>query len=189
MVKIATSDFQKGMFINFKGEICQITEFQHVAPGKGSAFIRTKLKNVKAGNMIDFTFKSGESVEQVPVNVVEMQYLFKDGDNCIFMNKKSFEQLALKKKYIDRFVDYLNEGNIYQILVSDNQALGMRYPKKVKLKVVEADEATRGNTVTGAKKMVMVETGIKITVPLFIKNGDTIAIDPQTGEYLERVSQ
>lgn len=188
MSKITTSDFQKGMFIEFKDETNQIVESQHVNPGKGSAFVRTKLKNIKTGKVQEFTFKSGETVEEVPVEVHEMQYLYKENDNFIFMDRFSYEQVNLGKDTIGNFYQYLKEGEIYQILIYEGKAIGMRYPKKVKLEVINADEAVKGNTVMGAKKMVELETGVKITVPLFIKKHDLVCIDPESGEYLERVT-
>lgn len=188
MPKITTSDFQKGIFVEFKGEICQIVEFQHVNPGKGSAFIRTKLKNIKSGNTVEFTYKSGEEVIQIPVSTFEMQFLYKDNDNYIFMNNKNYEQMSLNKNIIGSFANFLKEGENYQILIHNGLPIGMRYPKKVRLLVTIADQAIRGNTVMGAKKLVTVETGLSVTVPLFIKKGDLIAVDPQTGQYLERVN-
>lgn len=189
MGKISTSDFQKGMFIEYRNDIHQITEFQHVNPGKGSAFIRTKLRNVKSGNAFEFTYKSGESVNEVSVYTREMQYLYKDETQYYFMDKSSFEQYSLSKNLIGSFGNYLKEGTHYQIYIHDNLAIGLRYPKKVKLKVSEADEATKGNTVGGAKKTVKLESGAVIQVPLFIKKGDIIAVNPDTNEYLERVNE
>lgn len=189
MSKTTTADFQKGMFIEFRGEPNQIVEFQFVNPGKGSAFVRTKLKNVKTGKVLEFTYKSGESVEELPVNVREMQYLYKTDNQMTFMDNQSFEQMNIDKNIIGNFSHFIKEGDIFQIFVYDDQAIGMRYPKKVRLMVTDSDEGAKGNTVMGAKKMVTVETGVSVAVPLFIKKGDTIAIDPETGEYLERVSQ
>ncbi|MBI5452199.1 elongation factor P [Candidatus Gottesmanbacteria bacterium] len=189
MAKITTSQFEKGMFIEFKDEPHQIVEFQHVNPGKGSAFIRTKLKSLKSGKVQEFTYKSGESVEEIPINVFEMQYLYKTGDEFFFMDKGNFEQLAVDKNIVGNFANFIKEGEIYQILIHEDAAVGMRFPKKVRIKVTASDEAVKGNTVSGAKKVVTIETGVQITVPLFIKKGDTIAIDPETGVYLERVGQ
>lgn len=188
MGKITTSQFEKGMFIEFKNEIHQISEFQFVNPGKGSAFVRTKLRNIKSGNSLEFTYKSGETVNQVSVFVKEMQYLFKTEDIYTFMDPESFEQYVIKGSLIGNFKNYLKEGEIYQLFLHENNLLGLRSPKKVKLMVKEAEEGAKGNTVSGARKSVRLETGIEIQVPLFIKNGDIIAINPDTGEYLERVN-
>ena len=189
MSKISTSDFQKGMFIEFREEPYQIVEFKHVNPGKGSAFVRTKLKALKSEKVLEFTYKSGESVEEIPIFVKEMQYLYKDKDGFTFMDNKSYEQLNLSETIVGNFKNYIKEGQIYQILIHNDQAVGMHYPKKVSLAVIESDEGAKGNTVTGAKKVVIIETGAKVTVPLFIKKGDTIAIDPESGNYLERSSK
>lgn len=186
MSKITTADFQKGIFIEFKGEPNQILEFQHVNPGKGSAFIRTKLKNIKTGKVQEFTYKSGETVEEIPVNVREMQYLYKAGEDFIFMNKFTYEQMNMPKSILGNFEKFIKEGEIYQILIHEDNPIGMRFPKKVRLQVIEAEEAIKGNTTTSAKKTVILETGVQILAPLFIKKGDLIAINPETGEYLER---
>lgn len=189
MTKISTSQFQKGIFIEFRSQIHQIIDFQHVNPGKGAAFIRSKLRNIKTGNTAEFTYKSGEKVEQVAVYTREMQYLYQSEDKFYFMDTDSFDQIALTKSFIGFFADYLKEGDHYQVYVRENQGLGLKIPKKVKLKVIEAEEGVKGNTVTGAKKFVTVETGLQISVPLFIKKDDFIAIDPESGQYLERVNQ
>lgn len=189
MAKISTSDFQKGIFIEFKGGPHQIMEFQFVNPGKGSAFVRTRLKSVATGKIQEFTFKSGEKVEEVPINVREMQYLYQGDNTYVFMDRFTYEQTNLSKDIVGNFCQFLKEGEIYQILLYEEKAIGMRYPKKVKLLVTSADEAVRGNTVMGAKKVVQLETGVKVAVPLFIKKGDLVIVDPETGEYLERTTK
>lgn len=189
MGKITTSDFQKGMFIEYRGEPFQIVEFQHVNPGKGSAFIRTKLKGMKSDKVIEFTYKSGEEVNEVPVNTHEMQYLYKENNSFVFMDNSSYEQLNVDKTILGNFGNFIKTGEIYQILIYEGKAIGVRVPKKVKLKVTEAEEGIKGNTVTGARKSVIVETGVSVTVPLFIKKGDLIAVNPESGEYQERVSE
>lgn len=189
MAKITTSDFQKGMFIEFKGEPHQIADFQFYNPGKGSAVVRTRLKSLKTGRVLDFTFKSGESAEEIPVDIREMQYLYKANEEFIFMNQTTFEQISLSKALIGDFYKYIKEGDILQILMQDGLPLGVRPPKKVRLVVTQAEEGAKGNTVGGAKKSVTVETGVSVLAPLFIKEGDVIVIDTETGEYVERASQ
>lgn len=186
MSTITTADFRKGMFVVFKEEPHQIIEFQHVNPGKGSAFVRTRLKSLKTGKVQDFTYKAGESTEEVPVVTREMQYLYKDGENYAFMDNFSYEQFTIPGSILSDYALYLKENDTYQILMNEDVPVGVRFPKKIRLKVTEADEGARGNTVSGATKTVIVETGLKVTVPLFIKEGDTIAIDPETGSYVER---
>ena len=158
-----------------------------VSPGKGSAFYRTKLKNLKTGNVIDFTFKSGEKLEETPVEVKEMQYLYRDNDKLIFINPRTYEQIELPLGMAGGFFPLMKEGGIYQVYVLDNQAVALRSPLKVFLKVAYAEAGARGNTVTGATKEVTTETGYRLAVPLFIKEGDTLAINVETGQYVERV--
>lgn len=186
MATISTAQFRKGMFIEFKNEPHQIVEFQHVNPGKGSAFVRTRLKSLKTGRVQEFTYKSGESVVEVPVETHEMQYLYKENTAYVFMDNKTYEQFSVPESIISDFVWYLKANDTYQVLVHGESVVGMRFPKKVYLKVTEADEGSKGNTATSATKTVKVETGLMVTVPLFIKEGDTLAIDPETGSYLER---
>lgn len=186
MAKITTSQFEKGIFIEFKGEPNQIVEFQHVNPGKGSAFIRTKLKSLTTGKVQEFTYKSGEIVDEIPIFTKEMQYLYTDNESYYFMDRQSYEQVQMAKHILGGFTRFIKEGENYQVLLHEDKPVGMRFPKKVKLKVIEAEEGVKGNTVTGAKKTVLLETKVKITVPLFIKTGDVVFIDPETGEYVER---
>jgi len=158
-----------------------------VSPGKGSAFYRTKLKNLKTGNTIDFTFKSGEKLTEAPVEVKEMQYLYRDNDKLIFINPRTYEQVTLAKDMVGNFSLLMKEGETYQVYVLNNQAVALRPPLKVFLRVTHAEAAARGNTVTGATKEVETETGYRLSVPLFIKEGNTLAINVETGQYVERV--
>jgi elongation factor P len=186
MGTISTADFTKSTFVEFKGEPHQIVEFQHVNPGKGSAFVRTRLKSLKTGKVQEFTYKSGESVTEVSIATREMQYLYKENDNYVFMDNTSYEQYNIPAAMLGIYVNYLKPNDVYQILVTGEDAVGLRFPKKVRLTVTEATEGAKGNTVSGATKTVIVETGAVVTVPLFIREGETIAIDPETGTYLER---
>lgn len=186
MATITTAQFRKGNFIEFRGEPNQIAEFQFVNPGKGSAFVRAKLKSLKTGKVIEFTYKSGESVEELPITTREMQYLYKEGNAYVFMDNFNYEQFNISEGLLEGFIKYLKQNDTYQVLVYGDEAVGVRFPKKVWLKVTEADDGAKGNTATGATKTVVVETGAVITVPLFIKEGDTIGIDPETSTYLER---
>lgn len=186
MGTISTADFTKATFIEFKNEPHQIVEFQHVNPGKGSAFVRTRLKSLKTGKVQEFTYKSGESVTEVAINTREMQYLYKENDNYVFMDNASFEQFNISASMLGVYATYLKPNDVYQVLVNGEEAVGLRFPKKVRLKVTEATEGAKGNTVSGATKTVVLETGAVVTVPLFIREGETIAIDPETGTYLER---
>lgn len=186
MATISTGDFKKGIFVTFKDEPHQIVDFQHVNPGKGSAFVRTRLKSLKTGKVQEFTYKSGESVEELPVETHEMQYLYPEGDGYVFMDNRTYDQVTVPGMLIGDFVKYMKANDTYQILIHEEEAVGIRLPKKVRLTVTEATEGAKGNTVSGATKTVLVETGAVVTVPLFIKEGEIIAIDPETGSYVER---
>jgi len=186
MSTITTAQFSKGIFIEWKGEPAQIIDMQFVNPGKGSAFVRTRLKFLKTGKVQECTFKSGESVEEVGINTREMQYLYKEQGAYIFMYNYSFEQYSISASLLGNYTNYLKPNDTYQILINNDEAVGIRFPKKVWLTVAEADEGAKGNTVSGATKTVVVETGAVVTVPLFIKQGEVIAIDPDTGTYVER---
>lgn len=187
MSTVTTADFKKGMFIEFKDEPHQIIESTHVNPGKGSAFVRTRLKSLKTGRVQEFTYKSGESVTELDVATREMQYLYPEGDGYVFMDNMNFEQVNVSSAMLGDYVNWIKANDTYQILILDEQAVGLRFPKKVRLQVTEADEGSRGNTVSGGgTKVVTVETGAKVNVPLFIKQGEMIAIDPENGSYVER---
>lgn len=186
MATITTADFKKGIFVVYKNEPHQIVEFQHVNPGKGSAFVRTRLKSLKTGKVSDFTYKSGESVEELPIETHEMQYLYPQGDSYVFMDNFTYDQITVPSFFLGDFVKFLKPNETYQVLVHEEEAVGIRLPKKVRLTVTEAGDGAKGNTVSGATKVVTVETGAQIAVPLFIKQGETIAVDPETGSYLER---
>jgi len=187
MATITTGSFKKGMFILFKNETHQITEFQHVNPGKGSAFVRTRLKSLKSGKVQEFTYKSGESVEELAVETHEMQYLYPENTGFVFMDNQTYDQVSVPQSYIGDFSKFLKANDTYQILLLEGEAVGVRLPKKIRLKVVEAaDGGAKGNTIGGAQKAVTLETGAVVNVPLFIKEGETIAVDPETGQYVER---
>lgn len=187
MSTITTAQFRKGIFIEFKGEPYQIVEIQFVNPGKGSAFVRTTLKSLKTGKVQDFTYKSGEAVEEVSISTREMQYLYQEGNQYVFMDNFTYDQFHVAENILEDYLHFLKPNDTYQMLVQDDHVLGIRFPKKVRLQVTHAEEGARGDTVSGAGKVVKVETGLKVTVPLFIKEGDVIAIDTKTGQYLERV--
>jgi len=187
MSTISTADLKKGLCIIFRDAPHIVVEKTFVSPGKGSAFYRTKLKNLKTGNVIDFTFKSGEKLEEAPVEVKELQYLYQDGENLIFINPQTYEQLVLPKDMAESVFKLIKEGEIYQVYVLDNQAVALRPPLKVRLTVTHAEAGAKGNTVTGATKEVELETGYRLQVPLFIKEGDIISINVESGQYVERV--
>ncbi len=168
--------------------MCIITGLEFVNPGKGSAFVRARLKNIKTGKVIEFTFKSGEKVEEVPLNTLELSYLYSEGQKFFFMHPQTYEQYELSSEMVGSLAQFLKEGDIVQVLMNEETPVAIRPPKKVYLKVTEAAEGSRGDTVGNALKPVTVETGATVNVPLFIKEGDRIAVDPESGEYRERVN-
>lgn len=187
MSTIDTSYIKKGLCIIFRDQPHIVVEKTFVSPGKGSAFYRTKLKNLKTGSVIDFTFKSGEKLEEAPVEVQELQFLYQEGESFNFMNPRTYEQFSLPQEMAGSFRHLMKESDTYQVYVLENQAISIRPPLKVFLKVTHAEAGAKGNTVTGATKEVEVETGYTLQVPLFIKEGDTIAINVDSGQYVERV--
>lgn len=184
---ILTSDLKKGLCIMFRDTPHIVVEKTFVSPGKGSAFYRTKLRNIKSGSVLEFTFKSGEKLEEAPVEVQELQYLYQEGDLLSFMNPRTYEQFSLPKNMAGGLLPLMKEGETYQVYVFDQKAIAIRPPLKVFLKVAHAETGAKGNTVTGATKEVELETGYKVLVPLFIKEGDTVSVNVDSGQYVERV--
>ena len=183
---IKGGNIRKGSFILFKDQPHLVTKTEFVSPGKGSAFTRARLKSVKTGASQEFTFKSSESVEELDVQTREMQYLYIDGDDVVFMDPRTFEQVTVPKAMLEEKVGYLMPELLMYILFYNDVAIGVRFPLNVKLKVTYAEEATAGNRVNAPKKPVTLETGVVIQAPLFVKVGDTLIIDTETGEYLSR---
>lgn len=188
MSTITTADLKKGLCVIFHNEPHVVVERKFVSPGKGSAFYRTKLKNIRNKSVIEFTFKSGEKLEEAPVEVKELQYLYRDGDNLSFINPKNYEQINLPLDMAGGYFDLMKEGDICQVFVLEGEGIAIRPPLKVKLKVTHTDTGAKGNTVTGATKEAEVETGFKLQVPLFVKEGDMIAINVENRNYTERVT-
>ncbi|MFH1840671.1 MAG: elongation factor P [Candidatus Shapirobacteria bacterium] len=186
MAKTGIADLKKGECLVFRDSPHLITDKFFVSPGKGSAFYRTKLKNLATGAVLEFTFKSNEMVEEALVETVEMQYLYPEGEELVLMNPRNYEQYRLNKEIVANFAELMKEGDIYQIFTLNDQAVSMRPPLKVRLKVTRTDPGVRGNTVTGATKEAEVETGYKLQVPLFIKEGEIIVINVANGNYVER---
>jgi len=183
-----TSDIKRESFIRFKDGISVVVDFQHVNPGKGSAFVRTRLKNVETGKVLEHTYKSGETIEFVEMERGNMQYLYKDADNYYFMDNRSFEQVGVPVAMIGERGGYLKEGQEVQVLSHDGRPLSIDLPKKLTFKVTEAFDAVAGDSAAGrVLKDATIETGMKIKVPLFVKQGDMIVVNTETGEYVERV--
>ena len=183
----STPDFRKGLRIEVNGEPYVIVDFQHVKPGKGGAFVRTKLKNLLFGNVVDKTFRSGEKVGKPDLEEKEMQFLYHDGEGFHFMDNSTYDQLALQEEVIGPNKNFLQENTNVTILFYQGRPINLELPIFVELEVTEAEPGVKGDTASGASKPVTVETGAKIQVPLFIEIGDRLKIDTRTGEYIERV--
>lgn len=183
---ISTADFRNGVRLQLGGEPFYIVEFQHVKPGKGGAFVRTKLKSYKTGNVLDRTFRSGERFEEPNLEECEMQFLYASGDTYTFMDTSSFEQFTYDKKQLGVNADLLKENMEAKILLYEHQPLAVELPTFVDLKVVDADPGVRGDTASGGSKPAVVETGAVIKVPLYLEVGEVIRIDTRTREYVER---
>lgn len=182
-------NLKKGEFIFYQGEIWQIQKADFYSPGKGSALMKTRAKNVKSAKNVDITYKSNESVETVDVESVEMQYLYKDTENIYFMNNRNYNQYSLPLSIVGSVADYLKEEERYFVYLHNEQPISMRPPMSVRLKVISTEEAVKGDTVSGAKKPAQVETGVTVMVPLFVKVGDIVTVNPETGQYGERVKE
>lgn len=184
---ISTSDFKRGLTIELKGDIYSIVDFLHVKPGKGGAFVRTKLKNVKTGLVVDKTFRAGEKMEQAIIDRNTMQYLYNDGSLYYFMNKDNYEQISLPEEGLEDMKDFLKEGNDVEIIFCKGAVIGAELPFFMNLKVVDTVPGVKGNTVSGALKPATLETGAVVQVPLFVKEGDVIKVDTREKKYMERV--
>lgn len=184
----STSDIRNGLCIKYNHDIFKIIEFLHVKPGKGPAFVRTKLKSVTTGKVIDNTFSAGHKIEEVRVETHKFQYLYNDGDTYHFMNTVDYSQIELQKTVLDA-PDLMKEGEIVTVLINteDNIPLSVDMPSSVILEVTHTEPGVKGNTATNATKPATVETGAKVNVPLFINEGDKIKIETEKGTYKERI--
>ena len=184
----STSDIKKGLCIIYNNDTYKIIEFQHVKPGKGPAFVRTKLKSLTSGKVIDNTFSAGHKIDEVRVETRKYQYLYPEGDMYHFMNQDDYNQITLPKESIDS-VELLKEGEVVTVIVraSDEIPLAVDMPSSVVLEVTHTEPGVKGNTATNATKPATVETGARVNVPLFINEGDLIKIETEKGTYMERV--
>lgn len=186
MSTIKAGSISKGMYLLFRNEPWQVTRSDFFHPGKGSAVQRVKLKNVKTGNTQDITYKTSESVEMIEVNSSEMQFLYNDGSDVVFMDPRSYEQVSVPLSLIEDKVGYLTPEVSCYVITYEDEVLGVSLPPKVKLKVEYAEDAVAGNRVNAPKKPVKMETGIEVMAPLFVKTGETLIIDTETGQYVSR---
>jgi elongation factor P len=186
-MQVSTAEFRKGLRIVFDGAPYTIVDFQHVKPGKGGAFVRTKLKHMRTGRVIDNTFRSGEKVELVDFEDKHMQFLYRD-DRYHFMDTETYEQVSLSGEEVGDAADYLKENTEVDVLYIDGAPAGVEVPNFVELTIVKTDPGVRGDTAQGGSKPARLETGAVVQVPLFLNEGDVVKVDTRTGEYLGRVA-
>lgn len=184
---ISAGDFRNGVTIEFEGNIYQIIEFQHVKPGKGAAFVRTKLKNIKSGGVVEKTFRPTEKCPTVRIERRDMQYLYNDGDLYTFMDMETYDQISLNQDAIGDALKFVKENEVCKICSHNGSVFAVEPPLFVELAITETEPGFKGDTATGANKPATVETGAQVYVPLFVNEGDVIKIDTRTGEYLSRV--
>lgn len=186
-MKTNAGQLKKGEFILSQGAIWQVQKADFYSPGKGSALMKARIKNLLSGKNVEYAYKSNEQLETIEVESVEMQYLYKDNLNLYFMNERSYSQYSVPLSVVGEIANFLKEGAKYFVYLHDDKPLTIRPPMSVHLKVTETEDSIRGDTVTGAKKPAKLETGVTVMVPLFIKVGDTVTVNPETGQYGERV--
>src|SRR5437879_5953896 len=174
------------MHIEIEGDVWRIVEFQHVKPGKGGAFVRTKVKNLGSGAVVDRTFRAGEKFTRVHTEVKSVQYLYDAGDDVVFMDEQSFEQVHLARASVEDALEFLQPAGSVQLLVVDGKPAGVQLPSSVELAVSDTEPGTRGDTVSNVTKAATLETGAVVQVPLFVNVGDRIKVDPRDGRYISR---
>lgn len=187
-MKTNAGNLKKGDFVYYQNEIWQVQKADFYSPGKGSALMKTRIKNLVLGKNIEYTYKSSESVETLDVTSVEMQYLYKDSENLYFMDERTYNQYSVPLSIVGSVSDFFKEGDKMFVYLHDEKPLTLRPPLSVRVKVTEAEDAAKGDTVSGAKKLVKVETGATVMVPIFVKIGETITVNPETSEYTGRAS-
>ena len=185
-MSVNTNDLKRGMTLDMDGTLFQVIEFQHVKPGKGGAFVRTKLRNLKTGAVVERTLNAGVAVGLAIVERREMQYLYRDGTNFVFMDTESYEQHPVSADVVDEMSNYLTEGATAVVAMHQGNPIGVELPASVVLRVARTDPGVRGDRVSGAMKPATLETGLVIQVPLFLEEGDLVKVDTRTGQYLTR---
>lgn len=184
---ISAGDFRNGVTLEIEGAVYQIIEFQHVKPGKGAAFVRTKIKNVMTGGVVERTFRPTEKFPAARIDRVDMQYLYADGELFNFMNMDNYEQLGLAQETIGDALKFVKENELVKVCSYNGKVFSVEPPLFVELEITDTEPGFKGDTAQGATKPATVETGATVYVPLFVDNGDKIKIDTRTGEYLSRV--
>ncbi len=183
---ISVNDFKTGMTIIYEDAIYQVLEFQHVKPGKGAAFVKAKLRNLRTGSIIEKTFNSSVRVEQARIEKRDMQFLYSQGDSYFFMNMETYDQVELTEKQLGDEIKFLKENLIVTISFYEGEVLGLILPDKIEMKIVHSEPAVKGNTSSGAMKDATLETGMVIKVPLFVEEGETVVISTSDGKYVSR---
>lgn len=184
-----TSEFRKGLRILLDNEPFVIVDFQHVKPGKGGAFVRTRIKSLVSGNVLDRTFRSGDKVELPELEEAQMQFLYKEGDKYHFMDTRSYDQIYIDEKNLGDARNYIKEGLNIEVLIYKGNPIDVEIQNFVELRIVQTEPGMRGDTAQNATKPAVLETGYTIQVPLFVEEGEVVKIDTRTGQYIERVSK
>ncbi len=185
----STADFRTNMILELDGVVFKLVEFQHVKPGKGGAFVRTKLKNVLTGAVLEKTFRAGEKIDEVRLERTDTQFLYADGDLYHFMDQETYDQFAVSKDVVGEAAQFIKENDTVKIMTRAGRPFLVEVPPHVVLAVSETEPGVKGDTATGATKAATLETGFTVQVPLFIDVGDTLKIDTRTGDYIERVNK
>jgi len=188
MGSIDTSQFRNGLKIELDGEPFTMIYFQHVKPGKGGAFVRTKVRNLKNGRVLERTFRSGERVEEADVSESKMQYLYQDGENLVFMDNQTFDQIPFTAEQVGDARKWLKENQEVEVLFWRSKPINVEIPSFIEFTITQCDPGVKGDTATGATKPATLETGAVVHVPLFVKEGERIRVDTRSGEYVERVA-
>jgi elongation factor P len=183
---VSTNQFKNGMHIELENVVWRIVEFQHVKPGKGGAFVRTKLKNLDSGSVVDKTFRAGEKFARVHTETKSVQYLYDSGDEVVFMDEQTYEQISLPRASVADALDYLEPSSSVQLLTVDGRPSGVQMPASVELTVAETEPGVRGDTVSNVTKPATLATGAVVQVPLFVNQGERIKVDPREGRYISR---
>jgi len=187
MADISAGDFKNGITLEVEGKVCQVVEFQHVKPGKGAAFVRTKLKDVINGGVVERSFRPTEKFPAARIERQDMQYLYSDGDLFYFMDTESYDQIAVNRETVGDALKFVKENEMVKICSYNGSVFSVEAPLFVELEITETEPGFAGNTAQGASKPATVETGAQISVPLFVNQGDKVQIDTRSGEYLKRV--
>lgn len=186
-MSVSTNDLKNGMTLDLDGTLFQVVEFQHVKPGKGGAFVRTKLRNVRSGAVVERTFNAGVKVGLAIVERKEMQYLYRDDDAFTFMDMESYEQIPVETGVVGGGASWLSEGSTAQVSMHQGTPIAVELPASVALAITKTQPAVKGDTKTNAMKPAVLETGVEIQVPMFVDEGERVKVDTRSGEYIERV--